>query len=98
MVQISKALHCVPSLPVYPPLISYHPYRPTGTHQQNTSSSPPPSPHPLHPLLSSALCNYNQICKPQKVDSPPCILITVASPLEQTSLQDAEFTDNLFWN
>lgn len=55
-------------------------------------------PHPLHPLLSSALCNYNQICKPQKVDSPPCILITVASPLEQTGLQDAEFTDNLFWN
>lgn len=45
------------------------------------------NPHPLHPLLSFALCNYNQICKPQKMNSLPCILISMASPLEQTGLQ-----------
>lgn len=48
--------------------------------------------HPLHPLHSFALCNYNQICKPHKIDSLPCILISMASPLEQTGLQDVEFT------
>lgn len=56
------------------------------------------NPHPLHPLLSFALCNYNQTCKPQEMDSLLCILISMASPLEQTGLQDVEFTDDLFWS
>lgn len=32
------------------------------------------------------------------MDSLPCILIRVASPLEQTGLQDVEFADDLFWS
>lgn len=32
------------------------------------------------------------------MDSLPCIPISVASALEQTGLQDVEFTDDLFWS
>lgn len=32
------------------------------------------------------------------MDSQPCILINVASALEQTGLQDGEFTDYFFWS
>lgn len=32
------------------------------------------------------------------MDSLPCILISMASALEQTGLQDVEFTDDLFWS
>lgn len=90
MVQISKYTVFLPfqyTLPQYHAILS--------AQQVSTSKT---YPHPLHPLLSFALCNYNQICKPQKMDFLPCILISAASPLEQMGLQDAEFTDNLFWN
>lgn len=32
------------------------------------------------------------------MDSLPCIQISVAGPLEQSGLQDVEFTDDLFWS
>lgn len=86
MDQISKALPYiyVPSLPIYHPSISYHPYCPRDKHIL------------IHSTLSSPLlCSYNQIGKPQKMEPLPCILIRVAGPLEQTGLQDVEVTADI---
>lgn len=91
MEQISKAYAIFMFLPFQYIIHQYH----TILTVLETSTSETHS-HPLYPLHSFALCNYNQICKPQKMESMPHILIRVAGPLEQTGLQDAEVTAHLF--